>query len=207
MHYREHSAAVAALWQSQSLDHGQHRGQQKPQKLRGKQRHGRQQTSPTYLFSQLRPAVQRTADERHAQQQRRNGTHVCRNRRRDEQRIVRWSGPKTRKQNQVRNEKGRIQSSSACGRGRSTSSPGEHHEQAIILATVVPGTPHEIERENPGKGTKPEVRQDQRQHNQGSDVDRKDAVFMKILRRVIGAINRRHVVGIVEEQGQSVKGN
>ena len=205
VHDRKHSAAVAALRKSQSLGERQHSRQKKPQALRGEKRQRRQQTPPTHLFCQSRPAVGRTADECHSKQQDGDGADPLGNSRRDKQGIVRGAGQETQKQDQVRNQECRVQGSSAGGGRSCAAAPGEHHEQAVILAAVVPRTPDQVKRENPGNGAEPEVRQNQRQHNEAGDVNRENPVFLKIRRGVIGAINRRHVMGIVEEQGQSVK--
>ena len=58
---------------------------------------------------------------------------------------------KPQKQDEVRNDERPIQRT-ACSLVRSSASAAsEHHEQTVILPAVVPGTPGEIEREDPRK--------------------------------------------------------
>ncbi len=83
----------------------------------------------------------------------------------------------------------------------------EHHKQAVVLSAVMPGAPGQIDGEDPRQNSNPGMRQHQRQYDQRRDVHGEDSVFVKVFFAMVGAIDRRHVVRVVEKQRQRVKGN
>ncbi len=128
-----------------------------------------------------------------------------RNTERNEKRIGGSSGMEAQKKDQVRNNKGTIERAPRGLTRLRSGTAGEHHEQAVILPTVVPRTPGQIGSENPRQNSHPGMRQDQRQHDERRGVHREDAVLLTILGAMVSAVNRRHVVRIVEEECQRVK--
>ena len=90
-------------------------------------------------------------------------------------------------------------------RGATSGAAGEHHEQAIVLTAVMPGAPAKIESKYPRQCLAKEMREQKGEKNQAGDMDREHPVFIEIFLGMVGAINRRHVMRVVEDQRQGVE--
>src|SRR5271155_1824534 len=106
----------------------------------------------------------------------------------------------SQKKNQIRSYEAAIECVAFCIARVRASAARKHHEEAVILAAIVPRAPGEIKSENPWKHAQPEMRQGQRQQNHGRRVDREDSIFLKIFLTMVGPVNRGHVVRIVEQE-------
>ena len=108
-------------------------------------------------------------------------------------------------QHQIRNQEGPVKSAPLGRSGCGAVAAGEHHQQSVILAGVVPWAPVDVEREDPGQQLERGVRQDGRQYQQCRSVNGEDAVLGKIFARAVGAVDGGHEVGIVKYQRERVK--
>ena len=109
------------------------------------------------------------------------------------------------KQDQIRHHESAVQRPPFAGTQLYPRASGEHGEQAIILSAVVPRAPCQINCENPGERAEPGMRYQQREHDQRRDVHREDTILLEIFGAVIGAIQSRHVVRIVEEECEGIE--
>jgi len=90
--------------------------------------------------------------------------------------------------------------------GRSDAGAADkHHQETVVLAGVVPGTPTNIESENPGKKWKPKMGDECSRSEKKSDVNGKDAIFGEFVVGMIGAVDGSHEVRVVEEESESVE--
>ncbi len=71
----------------------------------------------------------------------------------------------------------------------------------------MPRAPRQIQSEHPWEQSVPEVRQDHSQQYQAGKVNREEPVFSKIALVVIRAIERGHVMRIVEKERERVESN
>ena len=72
-----------------------------------------------------------------------------------------------------------------------------HHQQPEVLPRVVPGTPADVQRENPGEQRIPDVRDDSGQRQQQRDMHRENPVFLKLPARVVRAVDRGHEMRVI----------
>ncbi len=121
------------------------------------------------------------------------------------QRIAGRAGVKAQHQQDVGRDKRKAKRAAFRFRGRDARAPRKHHQQSEVLPGVVPRTPANVQRENPGKQPVPDVRDDSCYCEQQRHVHRVDPVFLELIARVIRAINRSHEVRIVGEQGEKIK--
>ena len=126
---------------------------------------------------------------------------------RKNQRIARTAGHKTREQHHVGRNKSCVQPSALRGSDLRARLAREHHHQAIVLAGVVPRTPADVEREDPRDEPVRRVQHHGRDDHQQREVQREEFVFFELLARVISAINRRHEMRVIEDDGEQVKGH
>ena len=85
------------------------------------------------------------------------------------------------------------------------SATGEHHHQTVVLAGVMPGTPTDIERENPRHEPVRGVEHHSRDDHQQREMEREELVFFELLARVICAVDRGHEMRVIEDDGEEVK--
>jgi len=83
----------------------------------------------------------------------------------------------------------------------------EHHHQAVVLAGVVPRAPADVEREDPRDEPVRRVQHHSRDDHKQREVQREEFIFFELLARVISAINRRHEMRVIEDDGEQVEGH
>lgn len=98
-----------------------------------------------------------------------------------------------------------MQSVSFAFSGRKPRAAGEHYQQTEILSGVMPGTPADVQREDPGQERIPEVSDETGKRQQHRNVHRKKTVSREFIVGVIGTVNGGHEMRVVEEQGEQVK--
>lgn len=113
---------------------------------------------------------------------------------------------KTEEKHQVRGDEGKVQSLALPFGGSEAGAARKHHQQAVILAGVVPGAPTDIQSEDPREQRIPEMRDQASAEEQERDVNGEDAVLREFVVGMIRAIHGGHEMRVIAEQGQSIEG-
>jgi len=107
---------------------------------------------------------------------------------------------KVQEQDGVGEQKGRVQGAAFAVARLRTGPAREQHEDAVVLSAVMPGAPGKVERENQGNARYQNARP-LTPAPQQREVHGEDAVLVEIFGAMVGAVNCRHVVRIVKEEG------
>ena len=113
---------------------------------------------------------------------------------------------KAEKKHQVRGDEGKVQCLALALGGSESGAARKHHQQAVILAGVVPRAPADIQSEDPRKQRIPEMRDQTGAEEQERHVNGEDAIFRELVVGVVRAIDGGHEMRVIEEQGQSIEG-
>src|SRR5581483_12082771 len=114
---------------------------------------------------------------------------------------------KAEKQNEIRKQKSQVERLPLVLGRSGARTPRKHHEQPIILPAVMPWTQRQVQRENPGQRIHIKMRQHQCQQHQPSDMNGEYAITAEVVGTPISAVQRGHVVRIIEEKGETIKTN
>jgi hypothetical protein len=205
MKYRQDAAAIARLRNLIGGVQFEQRRQNEPEKLReGEGERGRHRSQLLRQINRRKPMNVATANT--APRTSRAGKRELRgDAERKNERIGRAAGFKACEQHQVGRNECDANRAALSRRHARAAAPHEHHQQAVVLAGVVPGAPANVKREHPRKQPVEGMQQHAGQNHQQRDVQGDQLVFLELRAGVVGAVDRRHEVRIVEENGEEVE--
>lgn len=202
----EDAAGIAGLRDATAAGEFDDGGHEEPEELGEDQGGGGEDRSPGSAAGEGRESPTGSGDEEYGE------GGACRKREfrgkaeREDQRVAGRAGMEAEHEEDEGGDEGEVKGAALAFGGIEASAAGEHHEEAEILAGVMPGAPADIEGEDPGKKRIPEMGDESGEGEEESEMNGEEAIFVEFRVGVVGAVDGGHEVGVVEDQGEEVEG-